>query len=108
LEFNEKHTIDLIDYKSLFNENAKTVIMMTYDLYGGQKAAELKIQTVSIAIKKTQNNILAAKENTYPYVFNISGATSKISEKGVIYNFYTENDLTNPVYNIKSSLDTMK
>ena len=107
LEFNKNQSIDLYNFKHLFSDQKKTIRITIYDAFNNSRYIDFQIQLVDLTLKMTQNNILYTKSKQYTYSCNISGATSGVSEKYLVYEFWREHDstTTEPILRIKQGLD---
>ena len=97
LPFNQLNTINLIDYISLFTTNKTTVTIKVADKFGAERSTNFTVQIVELSISPSLNNIFSTSSNEYTYSCRLSGATSGVSEKKLVYTFYNENNLNTPV-----------
>jgi hypothetical protein len=91
LEFGKEQTIDLINYKSLFTSK-KSVTIAVQDLYGNERSTYFSIELIELLLKKKEANLFYGDNihNEYTYTCHLSGATSGVTEKKLVYEFYTE------------------
>lgn len=101
IPFNTSKYIDLSPYAYLFSTIAKkTVVLEIRDIYGQPRSKEYKIQLVEMSIERTQENIFYSSSNKYTYDCNVNGGLS-LSNRRVIYSFYTESNNDYPVKSIE-------
>lgn len=97
ISFNTNYSIDIFNYKNLFNTNKTTVTMYVYDLYGKERSINLTVQLIDLSLEPIEQNIITGFSNTYTYKCKLIGATSGIIQKQLTYSLYRENDMTKPV-----------
>lgn len=97
LSFNEDHTLDLYPYRDLFGSTRTTVTVAVQDWFGNERSTNFTVQIVELSLTATRDELLYSMESNYVYTCNLAGATSGVSNKKVIYTFYTEDNLVVPV-----------
>lgn len=95
LEMNKKHTIDLIDYKKLFNAASKDVTIKVYDKYGTEREDIFSVQVINLQLVTTTDK-LRQTTGTLGYIYTLDGARSLISPK-IVYEFYNATSTETPV-----------
>ena len=93
MAFNEEHSIDIFDYKHLFNSNKTTVTVYVYDMYGTERSTSITVQIVDLELRKTKDDLIASYSNTYTYSCQLIGATSGVTDKKIVYTLYNENNV---------------
>jgi hypothetical protein len=104
LPFNQLNTINLIDYINLFSANKTTVTIKVADKFGAERSTNFTVQIVELSISPSLNNIFSSTSNEYTYSCRLSGATSGVSDKKLVYTFYNENNLATPVLTTEEKL----
>ena len=104
MAFNQEHSIDIFQYKHLFNTNKTTVSMHVYDLYGTERSTNLTVQIVDLELAKTKDDLIASFTNSYTYSCQLIGATSGVSDKKIIYQIYAEDNSYAPVATFEKNL----
>ncbi len=97
MAFNQEQSVDIFQYKHLFNTNKTTVTMYVYDLYGTERSTNITIQIVDLELRKIRGNLIASFTDTYNYACQLIGATSGVEDKKVVYSLYDESNLHAPV-----------
>lgn len=110
-ELDKKITLDLIDYKSLFNTSvSKTVYLNVQDKkYGLLRHAKFKVKMIDLSLDSLCDKILVSEDETVDichYVCNVDGATSGISNKKITFKFFTEDNKMDPRYTEDLMIDT--
>ena len=90
IQFGVEKTIDLIDYKYLFNTSAaKTVWVQIVDKFGVTRSDDISIKLVELKLDENESSIkklFAVYDNSYTYEAYLTGATSGITDKKIIFN----------------------
>lgn len=97
LDFNKEQPIDLFPYMNLFNATNTTVTIAIQDVYGNERSTNFTIQIVELSLTAIQSDLLSSRTDSYNYVCNLSGGTSGVLNKKIIYTLYNENNLNVPV-----------
>lgn len=100
------YPIDLIQYKHLFGSSAVTVYLNTTDAYGTNLSKKFTVQIVDLSLKLTEDSIFKTIEDTPNYTCAVGGAKSGITNKKLIFSFYTENNLNEPLFVQEQDLDS--
>lgn len=103
IPFNKAKFIDLKPFASLFSTIAqKTVTLEVRDIYNEPRSMSYKVKLVEMSISQTsaQGNILYSLNNQYTYDCDVYGGLS-LSNRRLIYNFYTEGNLDFPIKTIE-------
>lgn len=103
LEMNKKHTIDLINYKNLFNASSKDVTIKVTDKYGTEREDIFSVQVINLQLVTT-NDELRQVTGALGYVYTLDGARSLISPK-IVYEFYNETSTETPVKAIEKDAE---
>ena len=97
IPFGVEKTIDLINYKHLFNTSAsKTVIVEIIDFYDAPRSKEIKIKLIELKLDPEQSNtknLFSVYGNSYNYKAYLAGGTSGVTNKKLIFNFKKEDSL---------------
>lgn len=96
MPFNIEQSIDLIQYKHLFTSNKTTITLKVYDIYGNERSTNFSIQIVDLSLEMTEATLFYSDKNEYSYGCKITGATSGISDKKIVYTFYDQDNATTP------------
>ena len=91
MAFNEEQSIDIVEYKHLFNSNKTTVTVYVYDMYGTERSTSITVSFVDLELKKTKDDLIASYGNIYTYACQLIGATSGVVDKKITYTLYSEN-----------------
>jgi hypothetical protein len=67
MAFNEEQSIDIVEYKHLFNSNKTTVTVYVYDMYGTERSTSITVSIVDLELKKTKDDLIASYGNIYTY-----------------------------------------
>ena len=98
--YNQKYSLDLIDYISNFSTaTAKTFTLQVKDIRQNSHSIKCKIQLVELTLRATQDEIIYSSENSYLYGCYFGGGVG-LSSRKLTFTFYNENDLTKPVYTL--------
>ena len=95
-EFNKENAVNLIDYINLFNANARTVRLYVRDKYGMERYTDYSISIVELALEARMAEIFYSSQETYTYAYNLSGGTSGVRDKKVIYKFFADSNPSAP------------
>lgn len=93
LVFNKTHTIDLIQFKSMFGSTNTSVKVAIFDKYGNERSDIVKIKTVAISLTATMPALFHTTTSERTYGCSLAGATTGVSDKKITYRLYNE---TNP------------
>ena len=105
LVFNQPHFIDLIDFKHLFNSTNTTVKVAIYDKYGVDRSDDIKIRLVTISLSAVETTLIPVLDSTLDFRCKLTGGTSGVSDKKLIYTFYKEEDLKKPIHEVVYNLN---
>lgn len=106
MAFNKTHTIDLIAYRSYFENSKTTVSVRVYDWFENSRAADVYLQIVSLELTEPTTRLLDATSSSYPLSVTLNAPTdsSSISDRKLTYTFYKESNLNSVVATMEKSL----
>ena len=107
LAFNMEQSINLINYKNLFNTNKTTIVITVQDKYGVERSTNFSIQLVDLLLKPIASSLIYTTETPYSYGCQINGATSGVENKKITYYFYNESNTQKPVKVHEKSLELL-
>lgn len=105
LSFNKVQSIDLIEFKSMFSTSSTVLTLTVEDLYGLEREVDFTVQIVELELTATAPTLFYTSNREYTYVCSLSGGSSGVTDKKIIYKFYNENNLDNAVLTIENNLN---
>lgn len=98
LEFNVEHKINIAEYKHLFSQYRTTVILELQDAWGTKRdTAEnspWKVVIIDLELSANTPELFYSNTDSYTYKYVLSGASSGIKNKRVVFSYYKDNAVT--------------
>lgn len=104
LTMNTTHQIDLIKYINLFDDKGKKVYISVLDKFGNSRSTYFNIYIVQLALEQKMDPVFISSSEGITYTSNLSGATSGITNKKIIYKIYRESNLNTEILTYEAAL----